>query len=42
MERVNEELIDLGSVVEETKGGAPGLGDTVIQQQLGGAGLTDD
>ncbi len=35
-------LIDLGSVVEETKGGASGSGDTVIQLQRLGIGLEDD
>jgi hypothetical protein len=37
-----DDLIDLGSVVEETKGSAAGAGDTVIQRQLMGIGLEDD
>lgn len=36
------ELIDLGSVLEETKGGAPNLNDTAGQQQPFGGALTDD
>lgn len=41
-DRVCDELIDLGSVSEETKGNSGGLGDTVIQRQLMGIGLEDD
>lgn len=42
-ERNSDELIDLGSVVEETKGNAPGLGDSfMLQQQRAGIGLADD
>ncbi|QJR02790.1 benenodin family lasso peptide [Sphingobium yanoikuyae] len=37
-----DELIDLGSVVDETKGGSPGANDTVIQLQRLGIGLEDD
>lgn len=46
MERNEEhsaaELIDLGTVLTETKGSAAGMGDTVIQRQLVGIGLEDD
>ncbi|MCB4861615.1 benenodin family lasso peptide [Sphingobium sp. PNB] len=35
-------LIDLGSVVEETKGGAMGDGDTFNSLRQGGLGLDDD
>lgn len=47
MERNNDrnadELIDLGSVTAETKGNAPGLGDSfTLQQQQAGIGLADD
>lgn len=38
-----DELIDLGTVTDETKGNAPGLGDSfTLQQQQGGIGLADD
>lgn len=36
------DLIDLGAVAEETKGGAPGAGDTLLVQQQIGIGLEDD
>lgn len=35
-------LIDLGSVVEETKGNRAGAGDTIVGLQQGSIGLTDD
>jgi hypothetical protein len=38
----DDELIDLGGVIEETKGGAPNLNDTAGQQQPFGGALTDD
>ena len=38
----SENLIDLGSVITETKGGMPGANDTVIQLQRLGIGLEDD
>lgn len=41
-ERSTAELIDLGSVLTETKGASAGAGDTVIQRQLEGIGLEDD
>ncbi|PZU07835.1 MAG: hypothetical protein DI605_15120 [Sphingomonas sp.] len=41
-EHDSDELIDLGSVSQETKGNSGGLGDTVIQRQLMGIGLEDD
>jgi len=41
-DRSVEALIDLGSVVEETKGNAPGMGDSFALQQQAGIGLADD
>lgn len=41
-DKTSENLIDLGSVVAETKGGSPGANDTVIQLQRMGIGLEDD
>lgn len=35
-------LLDLGSVIEETKGGAQGDGDTFNSLRQGGLGLEDD
>ncbi|BBC73233.1 hypothetical protein AEB_P2365 [Altererythrobacter sp. B11] len=46
MERNNDHgmdhLIDLGSVVDETKGAAQGDGDTFNSLRQGGLGLEDD
>lgn len=41
-EREFEELIDLGSVVTETKGGAASGQDGFLQRQANGIGLEDD
>lgn len=38
---LNDDLIDLGTVTEETKGPGP-AGDDFIGQQLTPAGLSDD
>ncbi|MGK2910420.1 benenodin family lasso peptide [Sphingobium sp. UBA5915] len=37
-----DELIDLGSVVAETKGGAMSGDDSILQKQQTGIGLEDD
>lgn len=41
-EHTDRELVDLGSVTEETKGSVRGQGDTLLGFQSIGIGLEDD
>ncbi|NMN06761.1 benenodin family lasso peptide [Novosphingobium sp. SG916] len=41
-DRIVDKLVDLGSVLAETKGGANSGDDTFLQRQPNGIGLEDD